>query len=119
MEIVGSLVFVPVSFCQHSNTRAVLSHGILSRQLDFKRQHMAVIDSKGRITLPASVRTVLGVRAGDRVMFVPLENGRFELVASILPVTALKGSIAKPKRPVSIDDINAAIARRGSAQSTK
>ena len=107
-----SLVLVPVSFCQYSSTRAVLSHGILSRQLDFKRQHMAVIDSRGRITLPAGVRTGLGARAGDRVMFVPLENGRFELVAATLPVTALKGSIAKPKRPVSIEDMSTAIMRR-------
>ncbi|PJK09962.1 AbrB family transcriptional regulator [Lysobacteraceae bacterium NML120232] len=70
---------------------------------------MAVIDSKGRITLPASVRAALGVDVGDRVEFVPLANGRFELEASILPVTALKGSIAKPKRPVSIEGMSTTI----------
>lgn len=79
----------------------------------------ATLTSKGQITIPASVRAALGVDAGDRVEFVPLANGRFELVASTLPVTALKGSIAKPKKPVSIDDMNAAIARRGSGQASK
>lgn len=77
---------------------------------------MAVIDSKGRVTLPAGIRAALGVRAGDCVEFVPLGEGRFALVATSQKVTALKGSIAKPKKPVSIDDMNAAIARRGSGQ---
>lgn len=75
---------------------------------------MAVIDSKGRITLPAKLRAALGVRAGDRVEFVLLEEGRVELLACTQPVTALKGCIAKPKKPVGIDDMNAAIARLGS-----
>lgn len=72
----------------------------------------AALTSKGQITIPAAVRAALGVDAGDRVEFVPLEGGRFELVAATLPVTALKGCIAKPKKPVSIEAMNAAIARR-------
>ena len=36
-----------------------------------------------------------------------------------MPVTALKGSIAKPRKPVSIEDMNAAIARRGSGRAVK
>ena len=68
--------------------------------------------SKGQITIPISVRTALGVDTGDRVEFVPVEGGRFELVAATFPVTALKGRISRPRTAVGIDDMNAAIARR-------
>ena len=40
----------------------------------------ATITSKGQITIPADVRKALRVEAGDRVEFVEVESGRFELV---------------------------------------
>ena len=70
------------------------------------------LTSKGQITIPVAVRTALGVQTGDRVEFVPVEGGRFELVAATLPVTALKGRISRPRKAVGIEDMNAAIARR-------
>lgn len=73
----------------------------------------ATMTSKGQITIPAMVRSALGVEAGDRVEFVQVEPGRFELVAATQPVTALKGLIRKPAAPVTIAAMNAAIAARG------
>jgi antitoxin PrlF len=73
----------------------------------------ATLTSKGQITIPADVRTALGVATGDRVEFVEIEPGRFELVAATQPVTELKGIIRKPKAPVSIDAMNRAIAAQG------
>ena len=73
----------------------------------------ATMTSKGQITVPATVRTALGVAAGDRVEFVQMEPGRFELVAATHSVTALKGLVRKPKTPVTIEAMNAAIAARG------
>ena len=73
----------------------------------------ATLTSKGQITIPAVVRTALGVDSGDRVEFVEVTPGRFELVAATQPVTALKGLIRKPAKPVSIEAMNAAIARQG------
>lgn len=73
----------------------------------------ATMTSKGQITIPAMVRSALGVEAGDRVEFVQVEPGRFELVAATLSVTALKGLIRKPAAPVTIAAMNAAIAARG------
>lgn len=72
----------------------------------------ATLTSKGQITIPVSVRTALGLEAGDRVEFVPSNDGRFELVPATVPVTALKGSIGKPKKTVSIEAMNEVIARR-------
>jgi AbrB family looped-hinge helix DNA binding protein len=73
----------------------------------------ATMTSKGQITIPAIVRAALGVEAGDRVEFVEVEPGRFELVAATQPVTELKGLVRKPVRPVTVSAMNAAIAARG------
>jgi len=73
----------------------------------------ATVTSKGQITIPAGVRARLGVDAGDRVEFIEVVKGRFEIIAATESVKSLKGMIAKPSRPVSIDAMNAAIRLRG------
>lgn len=73
----------------------------------------ATLTSKGQITIPALVRSALGVETGDRVEFVQVEPGRFELVAATQPITALKGLVKKPGKPVTIAAMNAAIAAQG------
>jgi AbrB family looped-hinge helix DNA binding protein len=72
----------------------------------------ATLSSKGQITIPAAVRSGLGIETGDRVEFVEVSPGHYELVAATLPTTALKGLIGKPEHPVSVDDMNAAIRQR-------
>lgn len=72
----------------------------------------ATITSKGQITIPAAVRSGMGVDTGDRVEFVEIEPGRYEMVAATLPVTALKGLVPKPRKPVSIEAMNIAIRER-------
>lgn len=73
----------------------------------------ATMTSKGQITIPATVRAALGVEAGDRVEFVQVEPGHFELVAATQSVTALKGLVRKPASPVTIEVMNKAIAIQG------
>jgi len=73
----------------------------------------ATITSKGQITIPAFVRAALGVNAGDRVEFVQVEPGRFELIAATGSVVALKGLVRKPATPVTIEAMNDAIAAQG------
>ena len=73
----------------------------------------ATITSKGQITIPAIVRNTLGVEAGDRVEFIEVAPGRFELVAATQSVTALKGLVRKPAAPITIAAMNEAIATRG------
>lgn len=75
----------------------------------------ATLTSKGQITVPAAVRVALGVDAGDRVEFVEIAPGRYEFIAATRSVTALKGMFGKSRRSVSIDEMNAAIARRGAS----
>jgi antitoxin PrlF len=72
----------------------------------------ATLTSKGQLTIPAPVRVALGLDAGDRVEFVELEKGRFAIIPATVPLRRLKGIIRKPEKPVSIEEMNAAIARR-------
>lgn len=75
----------------------------------------ATITSKGQITIPARVRKGLQVEPGDRVEFVEVEPGRYEIVAATCSVTALKGMFGKARKRVSIEEMNEAIAKRGAA----
>lgn len=73
----------------------------------------ATITSKGQITIPKDVRTRLGVDTGDRVEFVEIQDGVFQIVAATHDVRSLKGIVAKPKKPVTIEDMNRAIIEMG------
>jgi AbrB family looped-hinge helix DNA binding protein len=73
----------------------------------------ATLTSKGQITIPATVRVALGIEAGDRVEFVQVGPGHFELVVATQSVTALKGLVRKPAFPITIDAMNKAIATHG------
>lgn len=75
----------------------------------------ATITSKGQVTIPASVRAKLGVDTGDRLEFIEVAPGRYEMVAATKSVTALKGLIRKPANAVTIEDMNAAIAALGAS----
>lgn len=69
----------------------------------------STITSKGQITVPLAVRHALGLQAGDKVDFVPIEGG-FKVVALKSDVSALKGRFAgRVTRPVSIEEMQEAI----------
>lgn len=74
----------------------------------------ATLTSKGQVTIPASVRAALGLDTGSRIEFIDNGNGQFAIVAATIPVLALKGMLNKPAKPVSIDDMNQAVAKQGS-----
>jgi antitoxin PrlF len=72
----------------------------------------ATLTSKGQVTLPKSVRERLGVETGDRLEFIESEQG-FLVVAATRDIRFLKGIIGRPKKPVTIDDMNKAIEKMG------
>ena len=70
----------------------------------------ATLSSKGQITIPAALRALFGWRTGDAIDFVVSEeSSRVELVAKRNSVTALKGMVDKPARPVTMEEMEAAI----------
>jgi antitoxin PrlF len=73
----------------------------------------ATVTSKGQITIPVRVRIALGIDAGDRVEFVEVEKGQFALIAATRSVREMKGLFrGKRSKPVSVEEMNAAIAGR-------
>lgn len=76
----------------------------------------ATMTSKGQVTIPRPVRTALGLDSGDRIEFVEVEKGQFAIVAATRSVQELKGLFrGKRSKPVSIEEMNAAIAKRASS----
>jgi antitoxin PrlF len=76
---------------------------------------VATLTSKGQITIPSRVRAALGLEAGDRVEFVEQGKGQFAIIAATRSVRELKGIFqGRRSKPVSIEEMNAAIARRAS-----
>ena len=75
----------------------------------------ATITSKVQVTIPKDVRSRLGIGAGDRVEFVEIQDGVFQIVAATQDIQALKGIVPKPKKPVTIEEMNQAIAEMGGA----
>ena len=65
----------------------------------------------GQTTIPENIRELLNLRPGDRVEFVISEDGKVYLQPAKIDVRELSGILYKPDRePVSIDEMNAAIA---------
>ncbi|MCP5170323.1 MAG: AbrB/MazE/SpoVT family DNA-binding domain-containing protein [Hahellaceae bacterium] len=68
----------------------------------------ATITSKGQITIPSAIREDLHVVPGDRIEFVKVSDGRYEVVAATKEITSLKGMI-RSNKVVSVEDMNRAI----------
>jgi len=75
----------------------------------------ATLTSKGQITIPKSVRDALGVDSGDRIEFIEVAKGEFAIVAASHSVKELNGILRSRRgKPVSIEEMNAAVAKRAS-----
>ena len=73
----------------------------------------ATVTSKGQITIPIDIRTGLGIEPGDRINFVADEAGRVSFLPVTKNIVSLKGIIPAPDKPVSIQDMKAAIKAKG------
>ena len=74
----------------------------------------ATLSSKGQLTIPVALRNLFGWRTGDAIDFVLYEdNSRVELIAKRNSVTSLKGLIAKPKKTVTLEEMESAIGMGG------
>lgn len=76
----------------------------------------STMTTKGQVTIPLDVRRRLGLDAGDRIEFVEIGNGLFAIKPAIDDVRSLKGLLRKPSKPVSVEDMNAAVRARGAGR---
>ena len=70
----------------------------------------ATITSKGQITLPKALRDQLHLSAGDQIEFIMEENGTVRMLPRLASIKDLKGMLPKPEQPVSLEEMDAAIA---------
>ena len=76
---------------------------------------IATLTSKGQTTIPRDIRRHLGLKSGDKIRFIVEGDGRVVVVPATLSIRALRGSLPKPRHPVSVEDMNAAIRKRSGA----
>ena len=80
----------------------------------------ATLTSKGQITLPQAVRVSLGLDVGDKLDFIADQTGGFSVIALRKDASILRGRFAdRANAPVSVDDMNAAIANDASARTPR
>ena len=73
----------------------------------------STISVKGQVTIPAEVRRLMRLRAGDSVSFVFVDDNRVEMIGSRNSVKRLKGIVPRPSRPVSVAQMQEAVGTGG------
>jgi AbrB family looped-hinge helix DNA binding protein len=69
----------------------------------------STLTTKGQVTIPKSVREVLGVHAGDRVAFFVRQDGIVELRPETFDLKELFGILEYRGRAVSVKKMGTAI----------
>ena len=69
-----------------------------------------MVKQDGDAVIPESIREYLRIGPGDQVEFVIDPQGKVVLVPARVPVERLRGCLPKPARPVSLEEMQEAIA---------
>ena len=72
------------------------------------------MSSKGQITIPKKIRELLRAETSDKIVFIPIEDGKVMITIKQNPATSLFGMLKhrRPARPVSLEKMEAAIQKR-------
>ncbi|HNB05522.1 MAG TPA: AbrB/MazE/SpoVT family DNA-binding domain-containing protein [Thauera aminoaromatica] len=71
----------------------------------------ATLTSKGQVTIPKAVRDALHLRSGDRLDFILEADGTVRVLPITGSVKRLKGMLPKPPRPLTVEEMDEAIAK--------
>ena len=71
----------------------------------------AKVTSKGQVTIPKEIRDRSRIEAGTTVYFDVDETGRITLVPKTLTVRDLAQILPKPERPLTDEEIDAAVGK--------
>jgi AbrB family looped-hinge helix DNA binding protein len=72
---------------------------------------IATVSSKGQVTIPVEARKRLGLHAGSCVDFILTDDDRLEIIPVTKSVKQLKGMVPAPKKALSLDEMDRAIAK--------
>jgi AbrB family looped-hinge helix DNA binding protein len=76
---------------------------------------IATVTAKGQVTIPAEARRRLGLGPGSKLEFIVIDETRLEVFPVSESVTSLKGMLPKPKRALSLAEMDKAIAEGASS----
>jgi AbrB family looped-hinge helix DNA binding protein len=71
----------------------------------------STITAKGQTTIPKAIRDRLGLRPGSRLDFELRPDGTIRLRGASVPLLSLFGIFGKPKRRLTLEEIDESIAR--------
>ena len=77
----------------------------------------ATITSKGQVTVPKPIRDRLQLEPGDKIEFLLDDDGRLRVEPVTASVTQLKGMVPRPGAPITLEQMDEAIARAASRRS--
>ena len=69
------------------------------------------VTSKGQVTLPSEARRRMGIRAGTKLEFIVRGDDRMEVIVVGGSVRDLKGALPAPRKALSLQEMDAAIAK--------
>lgn len=74
----------------------------------------STVSSKGQVTIPKKIREFLKLETFDKIVFIPLEEGKVMITNKPVPVADLFGMLKhrKPGQPVSVQEMETAIRKR-------
>jgi len=74
----------------------------------------STVSSKGQVTIPKAIRDFLKVGKFDKIVFIPLEDGKVLITNKQIPVSELFGMLKhrKPEHPVSVEEMESKIRKR-------
>jgi AbrB family looped-hinge helix DNA binding protein len=78
----------------------------------------AAVTTKGQITIPIEVRVKLGIKPGDRVLFLENEKGEVVLKPKTGSLMDVRGMLKWTGKPATIEEMNEVIAKGWSGQLT-
>lgn len=79
----------------------------------------ATITAKGQTTIPKMIREKLHLKPGDRLEFVPQDNGTVLLIPATLTIADIQSKIPPPPHAVSLEEMDSAIRRHAVARARR
>ena len=83
--------------------------------------YTSTISSKGQVTIPKKIRDYLKVGGFDKIVFIPIEEGKVVITNRQNSASELFGMLKHRKRskPVSVQDMKTAIRSRRAKRAMK
>ena len=80
----------------------------------------STLTSNGQVTIPKKIREFLNVRTSDKIVFIPVEDGKVLITARQNSACELFGMLKhrRQARPVSIREMDSTIRKRRSKRMT-